>query len=118
MIRKGLTGLVAILGLSASATVLAQDQSLVEQGSQVFDKWCRICHGEPASRIDMIGTQKLQERYQGAVPAKLEDRTNLTPEFIEVIVRNGIGLMPFFRKIEVSDADLEALQAYLTRNNP
>ena len=91
---------------------------MVEHGSQVYDKWCRICHGEPASPIDMVGTQKLQERYQGAVPAKLEDRTNLTPEFIETIVRNGLGLMPFFRKIEVSDEDMEALQAYLTRNNP
>ena len=94
----------------------AQDQALVEHGSQVYDKWCRIWQGEPASPIDMVGTQKLQERYQGAVPAKLEDRTNLTPEFIETIVRNGLGLI--FRKIEVSDEDMEALQAYLTRNNP
>jgi hypothetical protein len=32
-------------------------------------------------------------------------------------VRNGITIMPFFRKTEVSDSDLDALIAYLTRNN-
>jgi hypothetical protein len=32
-------------------------------------------------------------------------------------VRNGISVMPFFRKTEVSDADLEALARYVTDND-
>jgi hypothetical protein len=52
------------------------------------------------------------------VPAVLDQRSDLVPEFIEVIVRQGISFMPQFRKTEVSDADLQALTAYLTRNNP
>lgn len=110
--------LATLLSVCISAPGYGQDRELIEQGSQVFDTWCRACHGEPANPIDMIGTQRLQERYQGVVPAKLEDRVNLAPIFIETIVRKGISLMPFFRKTEVSDADLEALKAYLTRNNP
>ena len=106
--------LTTVVGMPA----YGQDQMLINNGSQVFNQYCRYCHGEAANPLDMIGTQKLQERYQGAVPAKLEDRTNLTPVFIETIVRNGLGLMAFFRKTEINDEELEALIAYLTRNNP
>jgi (+)-pinoresinol hydroxylase len=62
------------------------------------------------------GTQAVEARYDGAVPAPLEQRTNLTAEFVEAIVRNGLNSMPFFRPTEVSDEDLEALVAYLTRS--
>jgi hypothetical protein len=31
-------------------------------------------------------------------------------------VRHGVSVMPFLRKTEISDADLDALAAYLTRN--
>jgi mono/diheme cytochrome c family protein len=30
-------------------------------------------------------------------------------------VRNGVYVMPFFRKTEISDAELEALAAYLSQ---
>jgi hypothetical protein len=30
-------------------------------------------------------------------------------------VRNGVSIMPFFRKTEISDADLDAIGRYLTR---
>ena len=65
----------------------------------------------------MPGTDALAAKYKGAKPARLEERTDLTPEFIKTFVRNGVSVMPFFRKTELSDADLEALSAYLTRNN-
>ena len=57
-------------------------------------------------------------RYGNSVPALLTERTNLTPEFVAVFVRNGISVMPFYRKTEISDPDLAALGAYLSRNNP
>jgi len=56
-------------------------------------------------------------QYQGTLPALLEERTDMSPELIRTLVRNGITIMPFFRKTEVSDTDLDALVAYLTRNN-
>ena len=43
--------------------------------------------------------------------------TDLTPQLIKMYVRNGITVMPTFRKTEISDADLDAIAAYLTRNN-
>jgi mono/diheme cytochrome c family protein len=48
----------------------------------------------------------------------LEERTDLTPDTVRHFVRNGVSVMPFFRKTEISDAELEALAAYLARGAP
>jgi (+)-pinoresinol hydroxylase len=93
------------------------------RGKEVFQNLCSGCHGavikNPSAGIGatMPGTDALAAKYKGAKPARLEERTDLTPEFIKTFVRNGVSVMPFFRKTELSDADLDALSAYLTRNN-
>ena len=104
-------GLSFVLLLSANHAA-AQDD-LVERGRIVYDNWCAICHalGEGATRI-------LEERYQGALPAVVDERTNLTEELITARVRTWVApQMPPFRQSEVSDADLEAVIAYLKRND-
>ena len=83
------------------------------EGKQVFSNWCAPCH---TSGRFMPGTMALQARYQGAKPALLEQRTDLTPAIVKTFVRNGIGIMAPFRKTEVSDAQLEALAAYLGKS--
>lgn len=95
---------------------------LEKRGREVFHERCAACHGQipeevfgPAFLPPMPGTQALQARYEGAVPAALEERTDLTPEFIETVVRDGLRSMPFFRPTELNDEDLEALTAYLTQ---
>ena len=65
----------------------------------------------------MPGTNALMAKYQGKLPALLEERKDLSPELIRLFVRNGITIMPFFRKTELNDADLDAVAGYLTRNN-
>jgi mono/diheme cytochrome c family protein len=93
------------------------------RGKEVFHNLCSACHGADIKNSSsgigatMPGTDALAAKYKGAKPAPLEERTDLTPEFIKTFVRNGVSVMPFFRKTELSDADLEALSAYLTRNN-
>lgn len=37
---------------------------------------------------------------------------------IKVFVRKGISIMPFFRKTELTDAQLDAVAAYVARNIP
>ncbi len=59
----------------------------------------------------------LEQKYKGTKPAALEERTDLTPATVAAVVRSGVGPMPFFRKTEVSDADLKALGAYLSRKS-
>ncbi len=94
-----------------TATVSGQGQP---KGYVEYQKFCSMCHGEGAGKP---GTAALEAKYKGAVPALLDKRTDLTPQLIKMYVRNGISVMPIFRKTEISDADLNAIIAYLTRNN-
>jgi mono/diheme cytochrome c family protein len=79
-------------------------------GGKIFDKWCSDCH----SPVGGPGSVALQRRYQGSLPAVLEQRTDLRPEFVTRAVRQGVSFMPSFRKTEISDTDLALLVAYLT----
>lgn len=100
------------LVLSAGGAI-AQD-TLVERGRQIYDDWCAICHAEGEA-----ATRYLEEVYQGVLPAVINERTNLAAELITLRVRTWAApRMPPFRKTEVSDEDLEAVIAYLQRNNP
>jgi mono/diheme cytochrome c family protein len=95
-------------------TAAVQDRgSAVERGAAVFNNWCGACHARGPQNAP--GTTSLQFKYQGSVPAALEDRRDLTAEVVKTFVRNGVATMAPFRKTEVSDADLDALAAYLTR---
>jgi (+)-pinoresinol hydroxylase len=95
---------------------------LLRRGEEVYQARCNLCHGRVAKEVApgfgarMAGTEALEAKYRGSKPAVLEDRTDLTAEVVKYFVRNGAGIMPFFRKTEVSDADLDAMAAYLSRN--
>ncbi len=84
------------------------------RGYVQYTNYCTMCHAEGVGKP---GTLALQAKYKGAVPALLDKRTDLTQQLIKTYVRNGISIMPIFRKTEISDADLDAIAAYLTRNN-
>jgi mono/diheme cytochrome c family protein len=78
-------------------------------GRKTFDKWCGDCHGTPAGP----GSLAIQRKYRGALPAVLEQRSDLRPDYVKLVVRHGISFMPSFRKTEISDADLALVAAYL-----
>jgi mono/diheme cytochrome c family protein len=84
-------------------------------GKRVFDKWCAPCH---AAGDEYPGTIALAALYRGSKPAALEERTDLTAPIVKQFVRQGVSVMPFFRKTEISDAELDALAAYLARLAP
>jgi len=99
----------------------ARDTRL-EHGKQVYDYWCLPCHGEGLGLpgfAELPGTQQLRIKYRDStVSPLLTERTDLVPDFVKVIVRQGVSFMPQFRKTEISDADLDALAAYLARDTP
>lgn len=109
-VRAGL--IVAMSLIFAAQAFAAPDDSQIERGHKVYQKWCYPCHGPGA---DKPGTASLAAR--GQKPAVLEQRTDLTPPMIKTFVRHGVLYMPTFRKTEISDADLAAISAYLTKNN-
>jgi mono/diheme cytochrome c family protein len=98
----------AALGLALAAASPCHAQG--PDGKAVFDKWCAPCHGAGPGRP---GTAALDALYQGQKPALLEERTDLVPALTRSFVRTGVSVMPFFRKTEISDAELDALAGYL-----
>jgi (+)-pinoresinol hydroxylase len=104
--------LIAMSLACAASTLAAPDAAQIERGHKVYDKWCFPCHGTGPGKP---GTDSLRQRGQN--PAVLEERTDLTAPVIKTFVRHGVLFMPTFRKTEISDAELDAIAAYLTRNN-
>jgi mono/diheme cytochrome c family protein len=103
-----------IAAWSRTKAAVETEGGAVERGAAVFNNWCSACHSRGPQNAP--GTASLQVKYQGSVPAALEDRRDLTPDLVKFFVRNGVAMMAPLRKTEVSDADLEALAAYLTRS--
>jgi mono/diheme cytochrome c family protein len=94
-------------GISAEEAVAGQ----VEAGKRLYEHTCIHCHGP-----GFWGTNRLAKRIDKE-HALLENRTDLSAGAIQAIVRNGIGSMPPLRKTELSDEQVAAIAAYLTRNN-
>lgn len=99
-----------------SAGTLADSDQLA-LGERVYQRWCLACHGDGEGFAGMLlpGTEALMLKYGDKLPAVLHERTDLTPELVTLFVRNGVSIMPFFRKTEISDEELEALGAWLSR---
>jgi mono/diheme cytochrome c family protein len=92
----------------------AQDDEHAE-GVRVYDKWCAPCH-DPG--IEHPGTLALTTKYSDVKSGVLLEWTDLQPEITRTFVRSGVSVMPFFRKTEISEQELDALAAYLARNTP
>ena len=109
-----------IVGTAAAGLAQAAGPPLgaQQQGQQVFQHWGAPCHAPVSGSEHVPGTSTLQSIYHGSKPAALEQRIDLTAAMVAYYVRHGDNAMPWFRKTEISDADLAALGAYLSRNHP
>jgi mono/diheme cytochrome c family protein len=101
--------LLAIALVSLTSIAGAAEPS----GPAVYEHWCAPCHAPGPGHP---GTQSLQMKYGGKVPAVLLERTDLSPQVVATFVRQGVLLMAPFRKTEITDAELAALSAYVTQN--
>jgi (+)-pinoresinol hydroxylase len=90
----------------------ASPAASTQRGNDLYQYWCATCHGRGPGQP---GTTALAAKYEGALPGLLEERTDLSLQSIRFNVRRGTSIMPFFRKTEVSDADLDAIAQYLAR---
>jgi (+)-pinoresinol hydroxylase len=111
-VKAALLAAMSLIFAAQAFAAPAQIDTQIERGRKVYQKWCYPCHGPGA---DKPGTASLAAR--GQKPAVLAERKDLTPATIKIFVRHGVLFMPTFRKTEISDADLAAISAYLTKNN-
>lgn len=101
-------GLLALIGLAGMAGAAGSD---VAEGQRLFEQKCALCHGAMGT-----GTMMLERRL-GKDNALLAKRTDLQPDYVEAVLRNGIGSMPAITRVELTDAQRVQLTAFLTRNN-
>ena len=78
-------------------------------GKALFHEKCAMCHAAGG-----MGTGLLARRMDPKV-AELEARNDLTPEVVTLSARMGIGNMPAISRGEVSDPQMAAIAAYLSK---
>lgn len=101
---------LATAALAIAATGHCAMPTPAVDGAQLYEKKCAICHATGAP-----GTAALARRLPAGVPALLAERTDLPPLLVATVVRNGIGGMQRFTRIELTDGQLQAITEYLTR---
>ena len=107
---------LALAGLTLGGPTLAEERPDPHAaGRAVYAKWCAPCHD---AGVIHPGTNALTVKYHGVKPGVLLEWKDLAPETVKYLVRHGISVMPQFRKTEISDADLDALAKFLSRNSP
>ncbi|MBO9517511.1 MAG: cytochrome c [Porphyrobacter sp.] len=109
--------LIAALALAGGAAAIAQGPPPAPRpitlaarpnatgGEALYVEHCISCHGPNG-----MGTGLLGRRIQ---PALLELRDNLSPQYVIIAARQGIGNMPSIPRGEVSDEELKAIAEYL-----
>jgi len=84
-----------------------QDRSFSSPAEQLYVEKCSMCH-----RAFGMGTVVLERRVEPG-QQQLEDRDNLTVEYVTTAAREGIGNMPRIPRGEVSDEELREIAEYL-----
>ena len=81
----------------------------LEEGNKLFRARCGYCHLAGGTGTIMLGRRLGKDR------ALLEQRTDLTADYVRKITRVGINGMPPHTRIEVPDSELDLIATYLTR---
>src|SRR3569833_4561529 len=111
-LRRSIDTLAILVLTVAAGVAVADEPSLTpqqQQGQRLYNHLCVYCHGP-----GFWGTNRLSKRMDKE-HAVLENRAALAAGAIQTIVRTGTGSVPPLRKSELSDADVSAIAAYLTR---
>jgi mono/diheme cytochrome c family protein len=103
-------GLLAVAAATSSQVARAAE---APEGKSLFTHRCGMCH-----QTNGMGVSILSRRPGDASKGLLEQRDNLSAEFVYTIARVGTGNMPRISRAEVSDEELRLIALYLSRGNP
>ena len=81
-----------------------------DEGEALFGRECAFCHVGKSTGALMLG------RRLGKENADLTRRTDLQPDYVKAVIRNGMVNMPPFSRVELTDAETDAIAASLARN--
>ena len=116
MNMRAVTTCMLLIATSSVAIAEAPKQGTLteeqQHGRALFGASCSYCHGERGHATALLA------KRLGKDHAQLEQRTDLSATLIRHVVRHGINSMPWYRRAELTDRELDAIAAYLTRNQP
>jgi len=81
----------------------------LDEGNKLFHARCGYCHLDGGTGTIMLGRRLGKDR------ALLDQRTDLTADYVKKITRVGINGMPPHTRIEVPDSELDLIAAYIAR---
>ncbi|AXU18929.1 hypothetical protein C7W88_07635 [Novosphingobium sp. THN1] len=81
-------------------------------GKVLFEVHCGYCHLTGGMGTNLLTKQQVMA---GNSPDKglLANRTDLTADYVKTVVRMGKGAMPQQTKVDLTDAELDAVAKYL-----
>ncbi|MBC2651202.1 cytochrome c [Novosphingobium flavum] len=81
-------------------------------GAALFSNRCGVCHLAGGMGTNLLTKQRLAAGF-APDSALLANRTDLTRGYVKAVVRNGKMAMPRLSRVEVTDAELDAIARYL-----
>ena len=86
-------------------------------GAALFSNICGACHLVGGMGTNMLTRQRVM---LGESPENglLANRKDLTRTYVKIVVRRGRMAMPSLTRTEVTDAELDAIAAYLGKAGP
>ncbi len=100
---------LSLLPVVLISSLPASGLAMEDLGKAVYERHCSHCH---APGPDHPGTLQLSVT-RGEAFSVLEQRSDLTPDYIKAIVRHGLRTMPGFKPTTLTHQQLDALAGYL-----
>jgi mono/diheme cytochrome c family protein len=81
-------------------------------GETLFTNRCGACHLAGGMGTNLLTKQRMAA---GEAPDKglLVNRTDLTPDYVKQVVRGGKMAMPRQSRVDITDAELESVAAFI-----
>jgi len=108
----------AMLDYQTRAAPPAGDRTAAgRDGAALFSHHCGYCHLTGGMGTNLLTKQRVAA---GEPPAMglLANRTDLTADYVQAVARTGKGAMPRQTRVDVTDAELAAIAAYLSKGKP
>jgi mono/diheme cytochrome c family protein len=85
-----------------------------QDGASVFSYHCGYCHLSFGMGTNLLTKQQV---IAGNPPAMglLTNRTDLQADYVKAVVRQGKGAMPPQTRVDITDAELATVSAYLSK---
>lgn len=83
-------------------------------GKAIFEHSCGYCHFAGGMGTNLL-TKQMMMMKRPPSDGLLSNRRDLTADYVKAVVRGGKGAMPAQTRVDLTDAELNAVAAYLSQ---